>query len=69
MLGEFGEEVDGFKQMEIFFIEDSNTVINTKSRMSPGEEISGEGSIEKISLDKELDDATPENLNHRLESG
>ena len=37
--------------------------------MSPGEEISGEGSIEKISLDKELDDATPENLNHRLESG
>ena len=37
--------------------------------MSPGEEFSGEGSIEKISLNKELENAMPEYLNHRLEYG
>ena len=48
-------------------VEDADAVVDTEPGMLPGQEVSGEAFVQEFAVHQELDDPTPEDLDHRLE--
>lgn len=48
-------------------VENANTVIDAEPRMPPGEQVLGELVIQELAVNEELDHASSENFDHRME--